>query len=453
MKTFRAFIHLVHEETLIDDKMAHGEIRELASEAILVEPLLKFSSKLFQSIAKPSDNVIFSPLSIHVCLNMYALGVSQGSKTAEDMSAAMGYMNIQGATVEKIHQTNAKLKAIFNESKTESRSALLGMINHLIVNDVPIEQAYIDKAEKYYRSSVKQITSSCSSHRQNVIDEINEWCKKAGLSENFLTLNDLASSHLILVNAVRVESEWFHRFAKCLEPKRFYNYGLPAVVKAPLSLRLDRERIVFFELTKNANSAHRAINAAARNKSPQNYDDLAELEFRVIRVRLMGDLSYTIVEPIETVDGAELAALESALATTMAPDGAASARMGKLNDLVDSAGQVLANLVMPGFKYEQDVDLKDHLKAIGLRRLFDTNVLEDTREMTPLGFMAVGAKHRALIEVNEKGIRAAAITKMMLVTNCSLSPEQAIDIKVENPFMFLLRLHKLPLFVGHFVHC
>ena len=77
--------------------------------------------------------------------------------------------------------------------------------------------------------------------------------------------------------------------------------------------------------------------------------------------------------------------------------------------------------------------MKDYLKTLGLKSLFDERA--DLSGVNGAKNLQVGkAKHKAFIEVNEEGAEAAAVTKVIY----SLRSYRTNSAKVDRPFLFAI---------------
>jgi serpin B len=108
------------------------------------------------------------------------------------------------------------------------------------------------------------------------------------------------------------------------------------------------------------------------------------------------------------------------------------------------------HLRIPKFKFESDIDLKSILTSIGLKRVFERQNAE-LSNITDRNLCIDDIKHKAVIETTQAGIKAAGVTIIKMFRSCGpfrgerTSP---IVVRVENPFMFVLRYQRMPLFVG-----
>ncbi|KAF6121655.1 serpin family I member 1 [Phyllostomus discolor] len=106
--------------------------------------------------------------------------------------------------------------------------------------------------------------------------------------------------------------------------------------------------------------------------------------------------------------------------------------------------------VFSRFTVEQEIDLKDVLKALGITEIFNKNAnltaLSDNKEI----FLSK-AIHKSFIEVNEEGSEAAATSGMIAISRMAVLYPQVI---VDHPFFFLIRNRRTGtiLFMGRVMH-
>lgn len=97
------------------------------------------------------------------------------------------------------------------------------------------------------------------------------------------------------------------------------------------------------------------------------------------------------------------------------------------------------NISIPKFDFDYSIDLKEELKAMGMKDAFEMNA--DFSKMTGDQTLYVGdAIHKADIEFSEDGIKAAAVTAfMMLAKSALMEPTHPIEVTIDKPFMFVIR--------------
>lgn len=191
------------------------------------------------------------------------------------------------------------------------------------------------------------------------------------------------------------------------------------------------------------------------NSKSESYRRLSKLNFHAIQLPLEGDMSFTIFEPLEysTPGDNKLNKLAGVLSAKEPDDeGQDESNLIKALRMLDESDPhrnwAPFGLTMPKFKFEKEVNLEGVLKSMGLQRVF----FESTSELGsifPVQVYLKKAMHQAVIEVNKEGIKAAAVTKLIVAPNSAfLRPPKPIKVEVTKPFIFVIRYEKIPLFVG-----
>ena len=102
---------------------------------------------------------------------------------------------------------------------------------------------------------------------------------------------------------------------------------------------------------------------------------------------------------------------------------------------------------MPEFRYDFSEDLTAYLEGLGMTRIFTPGA--DISPMTDEWVKAEGIIHKAHIEVDRKGTKAAAVTAMVMPAGCA--PDFDIPfVRLDRPFIYAI-IHNetgLPVFVG-----
>lgn len=108
----------------------------------------------------------------------------------------------------------------------------------------------------------------------------------------------------------------------------------------------------------------------------------------------------------------------------------------KLKNFLSSFYQFKINLLMPKFKIEKSYQLKNVLKGLGARKMFqDIKIPGIVESFNPLAVSDV--VHKSFIEVSEEGTEAAAASGIRIV---ALRRDRSIKYLVFNrPFLFVLK--------------
>ena len=106
---------------------------------------------------------------------------------------------------------------------------------------------------------------------------------------------------------------------------------------------------------------------------------------------------------------------------------------------LDNAGETeIYTLALPKFKLDLELEeLKETLKALGMKSMF-TEDADFSRLAEDV--MISDINHRAAVEVDEEGSRAAAVTEVMAtLTSIMEEDEPKTEFIVDRPFVFLIR--------------
>jgi serpin B len=91
-------------------------------------------------------------------------------------------------------------------------------------------------------------------------------------------------------------------------------------------------------------------------------------------------------------------------------------------------------VVLPRFKLKYGIELKEPLKALGMRRAFAN---ADLSGISTDSLFVSAVRQRAFVEVNEQGTEAAVVT-MIATEGLVTSPPKPFEMIVGRPFLFLI---------------
>ena len=236
------------------------------------------------------------------------------------------------------------------------------------------------------------------------MQQVNNWCSEKTHGKITKILDQLdASVQMILLNAVYFKGEWSNQFKESLTKKKtFYNLGTE-LKEVDTMNKLDH--FSYFEYNK--------VQAI---QLPYTQDGMSAL----------------IILPRENVDiNKYIASLNT--------------NENSLSDLISNLKYSKVNLELPKFKLEFSSSLKETLKDMGMTTAFTNNAdLTGLREERNLKIDDV--LHKTFLKVNENGTEAAAVTAVVVVNGSSgrTVQEKIYQMKVNRPFLFMLRSNKLP---------
>ncbi|KAK0097140.1 hypothetical protein PV326_003145 [Microctonus aethiopoides] len=357
------------------------------------ESCREFSSKLYKVVSEGfGENVIISPLSVHVVLSYLSHGAS--GETALEM--------INGLSIKDTKLLHIGYKSLLStlDSVTE---ADLRLANAAFVHEnVQLLATFSTLGKEFYNFSVQNIDF------QNNIDSaitINNWVadKTDNMITDIINSSDITDdTRAILINALYFKGLW----------------------KYPFDIQHTENKI--FHLTKDT---YKQV-PTMKNKHRYTYGELAELESKFIEIPYKDEnLSMLIILPDETY---ALSSLEK------------NFNWNAITQAATRTQEIV--LQLPKFKIECTLNLKETLSKIGFQSMFEDVANFSDMTVTPVKISKIIQK--VFIEIDEKGSEAAAATvvQMRLKRSLDLSEEFIVD----RPFMFIIR-HKpsdIPLFIG-----
>lgn len=342
-----------------------------------------------------TESLVFSPLSIALALSL--VHVAANGETRDEIREAL----VRGATDEQLEQHFANISAALlgAEKGTE-----VNLANHVFAKSgFPIKQSYLDTVKKLYNAGA---TSLDFSDREASAEEINKFVSvntkehiKKIISPDSIT-KDLVA---VLTNALYFKADWLNKFKK------------ESTFKREFFSSADNKREIDF---LHASNVHRSY---AEND-----------QFQVLSLPYKDDsFALTIFLPKTRFGlGDALKSLDSAT----------------IQHLMSNVTDTFVNVRIPKWKIEKELDLNSALQAIGIKKAFDSSA--DLGNMAD-GIFVSQVTHKALIEVDEDGTKAAAATSISIsLKSLPFAPQDPIEFHADHPFLFVLSQNSHPLFVG-----
>eukprot|EP00195_Chlamydomonas_chlamydogama_P004461 CAMPEP_0202922954 /NCGR_PEP_ID=MMETSP1392-20130828/78196_1 /ASSEMBLY_ACC=CAM_ASM_000868 /TAXON_ID=225041 /ORGANISM="Chlamydomonas chlamydogama, Strain SAG 11-48b" /LENGTH=642 /DNA_ID=CAMNT_0049616611 /DNA_START=28 /DNA_END=1953 /DNA_ORIENTATION=+ len=271
--------------------------------------------------------------------------------------------------------------------------------NGIFLRQAVLHQAYVTKMRQLLQSSVQQVSS---------YQEVNDWVREQTrgkiqgvLSENFIGA--------VLANAVYFKGKWLQPFKKELTaPAPFASPSGPIMVNM---MRADLKG--------------------------------------VLHARVPGVLDAVCL-PYE---GGEYRAV------LLLPARPGISLDETLTCFYSDAKQMSAarhstvDLSLPRFKVEATIKLKEVMQGLGVTAPFTLGQADFSR-MGPGTFFVEDAVHKAIVEVDEEGTVAAAVTAVTCFFGAAASPDPHVRLVFDRPFVHIIEhmATQLPLFVGKVLH-
>ncbi len=341
----------------------------------------------FIKLENNSKNIIYSPLSIQYALHMLSEGAKGNTKSQID--------NIVGTH---------KLTSYKNIDK------VLSLANGLFIRD-----SYQNKVLNSYKNVLQDSYNADINYDPfNNANNVNKWIndKTFGIIPKLLLDEQVTDPmlKLIIVNALAIDMEWKIPFSiDSIHQKDFTGqYG----DKTPVAMMSN-------ESSSESISYYKGDNVTALGMDLLEYEGN---QFQFVAIMpdkdlnaYIKDFSYSDVQ--EVVDNLKLASKEK--------DG------------------VIYRI--PKFNYEYDLKLKSDLMQMGIKDAFDAgaanfeNIIGQVTDEYRL--YVSDALHKAKIDFTHKGVKAAAVTALLMKENAMAIMEEKhpVEVTIDKPFLYVIR--------------
>ena len=350
----------------------------------------KFALELFKILCvdSPDSNVFISPLSISTALTMTYSG-SDGA-TEQAMRTSLGYGDMTTSEIETGYENLlTSLAGVDNE------------IQLRIANSVWVKQDFDEQVYDVYKNTLETHYRSeyyARPFNQATLDELNQWVSEKTEHKIDKILDQITPDNVMfLLNAISFKADWTNQFKKSETQLREFHLSDGSIIQVDTMAQEEN-----FKYIKKSNFA------AAR--LPYGREQIAMYIF-------LPDQGVTLYEFMESLD----------------PEA--------LNETINGMhGVPDLRLRLPKFKFEYGKKrLNTALSKMGMGIMFDPSEadLSKIADVRPLNLYVDFVDHKALIEVDEEGTVAAAVTNVGISLS-SASP-QPTTFYVDRPFLFIIR--------------
>jgi serpin B len=362
-----------------------------------------FALELFSSLNQDSQgsNVFISPLSISTALTMAYSGAD--GTTEKAMRETLGYFDLTHDQIEEEYE-----KLLISLETVDSDVILS------IANSVWVKEEFEPQVIEDYMDSLKEAYHGelfTRPFNQDTVNELNNWVSKNTEQKIDKILDKIDPQQVMfLVNAIYFKADWTHTFEEKNTQEREFLLDETTIMVNTMSQEND------FKYYNGSNFV------AAR--FPYGREQVAMYIF-------LTDPDYSIDQLIE---GLTAESLERYID-----------EMYLERDL---------KVRLPKFKFEYGVKrLNDYLIQLGMGEAFDFNEANFTKiaDVKPENLYIDFVDHKAVIEVDEKGTVAAAVTNVGFeLTSARISKQ----FYVNRPFFFVIRDDRTAslLFMGKIVN-
>ena len=368
-----------------------------------------FSYHLFERL-EGEENIFFSPYSLCSALSLLNLGA--GSETEEELEALLGITDVEA--------WNNAMRA-YMETQWQDETFVL-TANSIWMREGKewsegIETDFLKPAEEFYKSELFE--EDFLGNPQEAVAKINKWANDNtnGMIQEVLREIPINAA-MILMNAVYFEGKWEKPF---MEEDTFEEVFVGTTGGNEIEMMHQYgEYYAYIETEVSPGASIKGI-ALPYKDSP-------------------------LVMKIFLHDGrGEIASLFGALTTE---------EKEALLDSVDNAPrEKIARLAIPKFTMEQEIKgLSEILQAMGMERAFRVGEADFDKIAEDLYVSQV--LHKAKIEVDEQGTKAAAVTTIVTNDACAPIEEEPIVFVADHPFIYVIQDTRtgMILFMGQVNH-
>lgn len=346
----------------------------------LVTANTKFAFRLFAEIAKKdtSGNIFISPYSIAMALAMAFNGA--GGETKLAMAKAL---DLKGMSLDQVNQAHAKLRETLEKLDPQIQIAIANSL--WAKKGESFKRKFATSADKFYAARVANFDPGDA-------QVINDWVssKTNDKIKNLVTEQIVSVAVLILINAIYFKGNWTVKFD-------------PAAT-----------RELEFTLPGGQKKRHPMLSQSGRYRYYKNE------QFQAVSLPYgNGRASMYIFLPSP---GSSLAKFCQSLTSQ------------NWEEWMPQFRETKGNIILPRFKIEYGISLRDILKGLGMDIAFRTQA--DFEEMCP-GVFIGEAIHKAFVEVNEEGTEAAAATAVVMMR--AVAPSAPFNMVVDRPFFCAIR--------------
>lgn len=374
--TLAVAIVILNKKTNDDNTILGNNLVQKANNSDLIMNFLKLENG--------KKNMIYSPLSIKYALSMLNEGAD--GKTKEQIEKVLGNTNLV---------------------KYENQDKVLSLANSIYIRDNYKQNI----KEEYKNALVQKYQAEIQYDSFKNAKNVNQWVeqKTLGIIKNMIRDEVVQDPYMqmLLVNALAIDMEWKSQFKQSdTQGENFYLTD-GNIMQATMMNK---------ETTSDAIAYYKNRDITALTIELKKYDDI-QLEF----VAIMPN-DNQLSEYVNKINVEEIQ---------------------KIVDRSINASKIKGGVrvKIPKFSYNYDLKLKEDLKKLGITDAFDSKLADLSKITdTDLRLFVGNALHKADIQFTEKGVKAAAVTTLLVKDTMAIEEqERPEEITIDKPFLYIIR--------------
>ena len=293
---------------------------------------------------------------------------------------------LQASDIDELNEINYKILSIFKEFTT------IDIANAVMTKFTPLED-FANVAKKYL-SPIEPLKS---------VEQVNNWCSNKTHGKIDKILEELDPNTLmIILNAVYFKGEWTSKFdSRSTRELPFYNLGTE---KKNIDTMVQIDHFRYYE----------------------------DKKVQAIELRFIEDyMSAIIILPAEGND------INKYIDTL-------SISSEEYTKIIKGLNRAKVYIQLPKFELQFKEQLNEVLTDLGMEKAFNP-IAADFTGLREEGELFVSKViHKTYLKVFEDGCEAAAVTAIDIAGNGMPIEEKIYEMKVNRPFLFLLKNAALP---------
>ena len=348
---------------------------------LFISSSCSFQSTLFNRLAKETEG---ENMIISPLSIFQALSLCSNGANGQTLQEMLELLQID--SIDELNKINYKILSAIKHFST------LEIANGIMTRFDPLED-FTKIAEKYLAPIEPLID----------VDQVNNWCSNKTHGKIDKILDELDPYALmVILNAVYFKGEWKLKFdERFTRELPFYNLGSEKVTIDTMS------QINYFHYYEDKN-------------------------VQAIKLDFEKDFMSAII--ILPAEGTNINKYINSL----------SLSNNEYKKIIEGLKYSKVHLQLPKFELEYKILLNDILQDLGMYEAFDPFNADFTNLKEEKDIFVNRVIHKTYLKVFEDGCEAAAVTAIEMAGGAMPGDEEIHDMKVNRPFLFLLKNLKLP---------
>jgi len=345
-----------------------------------------FAFNLFKQLIadQPETNIFISPYSASTVLQMVCSGAAGATST--EMQQMLGTIDMPSAA---LYEANKEISDMINAANTNFVLTAANAIWYK--KGFQVEPAFIQRNEDYFGAEVAALNFSAPAS----VGIINAWAseKTQGKIDQIVSPPLDSAIRLLLANAVYFHGNWEYQFDTNYTTNRIFELAGGAQESIPM-------------MEQTASFSYCATNGYQAVRLPYKGSNLAMYVFLPGPDSSLGELLGTMSGQWwqQTISGG----------------------------FADQTGTI----ILPRFNLNYSANLNEPLQALGMVSAFSPDA--DFSKISRDSLHVSEVKQQAIVEVNEEGTVAAAVTTVTVVDSAVPAGPPPFLMIVNRPFVFFI---------------